>query len=237
MAYIQPKNWTDFQHYKDRSPSWIKLHKSILDNYEYQCLPLASRALAPMLWLLASEYEEGKIPADLNRIAFRVRVAVEELESALSPLISSGFFIGYQDASTMLADCLPREEVEKSKSKSKSKREKKPSSPANAGDLPCPHTKIIELYHECLPMLAPVREWTEARQTFLRNRWKEKKERQTLDWWRDFFGYVAQSDFLCGRIDGRSGKPPFQADLEWLVRPSNLVKVVEGKYENRGVAA
>jgi hypothetical protein len=117
VAYIQPKNWTDFQHYKNRSPIWIKLHKSILDNYEYQCLPLASRALAPMLWLLASEYEEGKIPADLNRIAFRMRVSVADLESALSPLIASGFFIGYQDASTMLAECLPREREEKEKEK------------------------------------------------------------------------------------------------------------------------
>ena len=117
MAYIQPKNWTDFQHYKDRSPSWIKLHKSILDNYEYQCLPIASKALAPMLWLLASEYEDGKIPADLNRIAFRIRISVADLEDALSHLITSGFFIGYQDASTPLAICLPREEIEKSKSR------------------------------------------------------------------------------------------------------------------------
>lgn len=110
VAYIQPKNWTDFQHYKDRSPSWIKLHKSILDNYEYQCLPIASKALAPMLWLLASEYEDGKIPADLNRIAFRVRLSVSDLDEAIKPLISSGFFVGYQGASEVLAPCLPREE-------------------------------------------------------------------------------------------------------------------------------
>jgi hypothetical protein len=125
---------------------------------------------------------------------------------------------------------LPREEIEKEK------EDKELSSSANADD-PCPHQKIISLYHEVLPALPRVREWTPARQTLLRNRWKEKPERQSLDWWRDFFGYVGQSDFLCGRIDGRNGKLPFQADLEWLVRPSNLVKVIEGKYENAGVAA
>ena len=115
MNYIAPKSWVDFQHYKDRAPSWIKLHKSLLDNYEYQCLPVASKALAPMLWLLASEYEDGKIPADLNRIAFRLRISVAELEDALSHLIQSGFFICYQDASEVLAECLPREreEIEK----------------------------------------------------------------------------------------------------------------------------
>lgn len=114
-GYIAPKNWAEFQHYKDRSPSWIKLHKSILDNYEYQCLPIASKALAPMLWLLASEYDDGKIPADLNRIAFRIRISVADLQDALSHLITSGFFVGYQGASEVLAGCLPREEIEKSK--------------------------------------------------------------------------------------------------------------------------
>ena len=51
-ARIRPKNWHSFQHYKDRDPTWIKLHKKLLDDYEFQSLPLASRALAPMLWLL-----------------------------------------------------------------------------------------------------------------------------------------------------------------------------------------
>lgn len=106
--------------------------------------------------------------------------------------------------------------------------------PSVGTDDPCPHQKIIDLYHDLLPVLPRIREWTPARQTLLRNRWKEKPERQSLNWWRDFFGYVAQSDFLCGRVDSRNGKQSFQADLEWLVRPSNLVKVIEGKYENAG---
>lgn len=128
MNYIMPKNWGDFQHYKDRSPTWIKLHKSILDNYDYQRLPLASKALAPMLWLLASEYDEGKIPLDYDLIAFRLRVGIDELEKAINPLINNGFFVLYQDASEALAKCLPREEdikhinlEEKEKEKEKKK--------------------------------------------------------------------------------------------------------------------
>lgn len=99
---LTPKNWADFQHYKDRSPVWIKLHRSILDNYEYHCLPVASRALAPMLWLLASEYEAGKITASVDAIAFRLRMPATELADALKPLIDSGFFI---DDSNVLAAC------------------------------------------------------------------------------------------------------------------------------------
>lgn len=110
-------------------------------------------------------------------------------------------------------------------------KEEKLSSSANAAD-PCPHEEIISLYHQHLPMMPAVREWTPARQTKLRARWKEKAHRQSLDWWAGFFAYVAESDFLCGRT-----AKPFTCNLEWLITPSNFAKVIEGNYENRGVAA
>lgn len=113
MARLVANNWGEFQHYKDRAPAWIKLHKRLLDNYEYQCLPLASRALAPMLWLLASEEEDGSIDYNVKRIAFRLRTTPEEVEQAVKPLIDAGFFTlegeCYQVASGPLAGCLPRE--------------------------------------------------------------------------------------------------------------------------------
>jgi hypothetical protein len=56
---MRVKNWESFQHYKDRSPPWIKFHKSLLDDFDYQRLQLASKALAPMLWLIASEQMDG----------------------------------------------------------------------------------------------------------------------------------------------------------------------------------
>lgn len=99
----------------------------------------------------------------------------------------------------------------------------------------CPHQEIIAAYHEILPSLARVREWTPERQSFLRKRWTEKEDRQSLDWWRDFFLYVGKSDFLMGRRETKTGA--FECDLEWLVRPQNFVRVLEGRYENRGRAA
>lgn len=111
---IIPKNWTSFQHYKDRSPSWIKLHKALLDDFEFQCLPLASRALAPMLWLLASEYEGGEIDATAAKLCFRLRLTELELIEALKPLILAGFFTTDEGDSKPLASCkhdaMPRRE-------------------------------------------------------------------------------------------------------------------------------
>lgn len=90
---ITPKNWDSFQHYKDRAPSWIKLHKGLLTDFRFSRLPVASRALAPMLWLLASEYERGEITATMEEIAFRMHMTERDLVEAISPLIDSGFFI------------------------------------------------------------------------------------------------------------------------------------------------
>ncbi len=106
MARLITKNWAEFQHYKDRNPPWIKLHKELLDDRHYQSLPLASRALAPMLWLLASETKDGSFDADPEELAFRLRTNVKDITNGLKPLIDKGFFIVVQDASSVLADCV-----------------------------------------------------------------------------------------------------------------------------------
>jgi hypothetical protein len=121
---ITPKNWDTFQHYKNRKPAWIKLHHGLLDDFTFSRLPVASKALAPLLWLLASEYQDGKITAQMDELAFRLHVMPADLTSALTPLIDSGFF----NASEPLADCYQdaspekrREEREKEKEIEKSR--------------------------------------------------------------------------------------------------------------------
>ena len=100
------RNWSDFQHYKDRSPPWIRLHRKLLDNKDFQRLPDASRALAPMLWLLASESLDGSINADADDISFRLRQPEEWVQRALKPLIDKGFFAWTEvGASDVLAEC------------------------------------------------------------------------------------------------------------------------------------
>ena len=121
MARLQVKGWLEFQHYKHRSPPWIKLHKSLLDNRDFQRLQLASMALAPMFWLLASESADGTIDADPAEIAFRLRGNEETIRGALIELIEKGFFI---DASNSLATRLQPATPETEKSKRQSREEK-----------------------------------------------------------------------------------------------------------------
>lgn len=112
--------------------------------------------------------------------------------------------------------------------------------PALIKKLPeCEHKGVIELYHQWLPTLRKVEVWNATRQGYLRQRWREVAEElaqekpidssHVLNWWAEFFQSVGKSRFLTGRVNGKDGRA-FVADLEWLIKPSNFAKIVEGKY-------
>lgn len=78
------KNWSNFQHFKDRRPPWIKLYREILDDIEWHQLdPLASKVLV-MCWLLASE-NDGVLP-DMKTLAFRLRMSEKQTSDCISKL-------------------------------------------------------------------------------------------------------------------------------------------------------
>ena len=120
MTRLRVKNWAEFQHYAKRRPPWIKLHHSLLDDYAWHRLPEASRALGPMLWLLASERVDGAVPYDPETIAFRLHMTRDKVDAALGPLIGAGFLIEEHDASAPLA---AREQVADSESEPESEKE------------------------------------------------------------------------------------------------------------------
>ena len=55
-------HWTDYQHYKDRCPPWIKLHRCVMRNPEWVSLTDAQRGQLVGIWLLAADHN-GVIPA------------------------------------------------------------------------------------------------------------------------------------------------------------------------------
>ena len=109
--------------------------------------------------------------------------------------------------------------------------EKDSQPPADSQATACPHTEIIALFHEVLPACTRVKVWDDQRQAFLRKRWREDAKRQSLDYWRRLFVHCGKSDFLMGRTVGSNGRP-FQLSLDWIVKPTNFAKIIEGKYNN-----
>lgn len=113
----------------------------------------------------------------------------------------------------------------------------------------CPHLKILALFAEKVPSLPqPMFElWDGAKAVNLRKRWRwvltstrssgpragqryATNEQEALGFFARFFGYVEASDFLTGR-DARNWQG---CSLEWLVKPTNFGKVLQGNYENAG---
>lgn len=100
----------------------------------------------------------------------------------------------------------------------------------------CPHGEIIAAYHDALPELPAVRVWTDQRRKHLQARWRESPERQSVAWWRAFFGYVRGCPWLMGDGSPSPGRQVFRADLGWLLRPENFAKVIEGRYQRQEAA-
>ncbi len=138
MNFIRIKNWAEYQHYRDRSAPWVKLHKELLSSHFWVMGNDASRLLAICLMLLAQR-TDNKIPADKVYVQ---RFGHLDQEPDFKPLIDAQLieFIDdancLQDASNILVSGHPEERrgedieiPEKSISKPKSPKAKQNSIP------------------------------------------------------------------------------------------------------------
>jgi hypothetical protein len=88
------KHWREFQHYKERDPPWIKIHKRLLNDRQWHLLSGDDAKVLVMLWLLASE-RDGVLPikqdangllAPYEDLAFILRLNSEEIPQLLKRL-------------------------------------------------------------------------------------------------------------------------------------------------------
>lgn len=85
---------------------------------------------------------------------------------------------------------------------------------------------VLDAYHECCPSFPAVIKLTETRKRAIKARLKD----YGLDEIKRAFCIAGQSDFL----KGSSG---WQASFDWLMKPANMTKVLEGNYTNRASPA
>lgn len=230
------KGWNKFQHFKDRRPPWIKLYRDILEDPDWHELDGDTAKILVSLWLIASEDIDGHLP-DTRRLAFRLRLKETQLKQALTKLSHWLERADINSISNRYQADAPETETE---TEGETETETEISLPkgreSEAGLPPCPHQQVVDLFHEVLPELPKVIVWNKTRQGYLKARWKEvaveKKwasQQDGIEYFRDFFEFVRKSKFLMGKT-ASNGKRPFECELEWLLRPNNWVKVIEGKY-------
>jgi 5-methylcytosine-specific restriction endonuclease McrA len=105
----------------------------------------------------------------------------------------------------------------------------------------CPAEEIVAMYHELMPNNPQVRVLNKARRGAIRARWKEaslltcqpfgySNREDGMKAWRTFFEVCNESAFLTGQVAGQAGKPPFVADIDFLMSPNGFAKCLENKY-------
>lgn len=90
-----------------------------------------------------------------------------------------------------------------------------------------PYSAIVDLYHELLPELRGIEKLNETRKRYIKNLFLD--DLPDKQHWTNFFNYVRESDFLMGRSFSQDRRP-FSANLEWLTKPANFLKISEGQY-------
>jgi hypothetical protein len=125
-AYFSVRDFDRLQHYRNRTPPWVKLYNDLLDNYEFARLQDASKAHLVLLYLLASRHA-NRLPCDSDWLARRMG-ATEPVN--LQVLADAGFIIMEQSASGVLADCKQDACLEGETERETDKREEKRTVPA-----------------------------------------------------------------------------------------------------------
>lgn len=93
------------------------------------------------------------------------------------------------------------------------------------------YTRVKEKFCEICISLPKIISIDKARKATVKARLKE----YSLEQVEEMFRKAEKSDFLTGRIKSK-GERPFKASFDWLMKPSNFIKVLEGNYDNREVS-
>lgn len=115
------------------------------------------------------------------------------------------------------------------------------ASSASADPLSCPAEKIIDAYHRRMPDNPKCKLLSTARRGSIKARWNEAAKLTCKPFgysttpdgiaaWEAFFTVCADSLFLTGRATPQPGRPPFVADLDFLMSPKGFAGCLENKY-------
>ena len=95
----------------------------------------------------------------------------------------------------------------------------------NTSNNKCNYQEIINLFNEKCISFPKVLKISDSRKEAIRARLKSK---YNLEDFSKLFDFAEASDFLKGNNDKN-----WSANFDWLIKDTNIVKVLEGKYANR----
>jgi len=100
QRWIVVRNWERFQHYRDRTPVWIKVYTELLDDPNYLTLTLAERGILQGLWLMTAN-SRGIVPRSTSYLSRKLGGKIRDQQ--LASLNHAGYITF--SASKPLAHC------------------------------------------------------------------------------------------------------------------------------------
>ena len=102
----------------------------------------------------------------------------------------------------------------------------KPPAAEAATKEPVPFKKIQELFLETCPSYPAIRAINGQRKKAVAARWNEHKD---IEVFKALFEKAEASSFMKGRNERN-----WTADFDWMMKPTNFSKVLEGRYDDKG---
>lgn len=98
VSDVSVRNFSRYQHYKNRRPLWIKLYLAIKVDRDFKALSCESRILFIYLLLLAAEHD-NRIPADPGWLAVEAGMKPRAISKALAELLAGSYIVASNRAS------------------------------------------------------------------------------------------------------------------------------------------
>jgi len=216
MDYLTIPKWDNFQHYGKRNPPWIKVYKDLLLDRDFtNSLSDSQKAQVVCLWLVASTCE-NRIPLDtkwLKRVTGLSRLCIDDLLCTK--------WLAIYDASNLLEQEEKSRDRDRDRVETEERREEK--TPTTSNDQ-----IIMQSWNELAKQhnLPTVRTMTKKRITTLKARMKENP--QYLADFGEAVNQIPSRPFLMGKNDRK-----WTADIDWILQPDSVTKILEGKYTDR----
>ena len=151
-------------------------------------LPIASKAIAPMLWLLASESKDGVFDGSLDELVFRLHITPKEYQDGVKPLIDNDFFILVSGVlAERLQDAIPETERE---TETETKKEKKTLGKRLASDF-CLTKEWEDFCVEQRPELNPAKTFDQFKDYWISQAGQKGVK---LDWFATWRNWVRNTN-------------------------------------------
>jgi hypothetical protein len=88
VSYLSVTNWAEYQHYRDRTPIWIKVHVETLHDEKLRTMPIPTRLLWDQMLLLAATFQNA-VPNSPELIGELTAIPQEDCREGISILLKT----------------------------------------------------------------------------------------------------------------------------------------------------